>query len=726
MLLYEMAGGVTYDIEYIRDNLIAEEDVKFIKEWLKNGKDRQFLINRMKSEFMKLSPEELSSEVYEFLLEFSNDKYAREDLFEAVPDDMVLLDSINKIYEYDTIPLQFFLNKKSIEQIASMVNSKEKYSEYSDNFISTLAYKYASGDNKENAQRFMELLESDLDKAKFLLEGGDIELLPYVKDLFYRNQVTKFKFGNIFDKDDLLIEIEKYNAHCRMVESITDERERAEYISSIDNNEMKEALLLGSSMEREENRYIVINSFKRKVNPEIKHLDDLARTMITEFFEDRLGEDYTEQMREKVDIVFNKVDLSYSLLGNDINGQAYHLLNRINIANRIKSEKDITVGILIHEYAHEFSHFDYRYTSDNPNYCIEEGMADTFADLVVNHYLEKHGEVDIDEKNRLSLPYVTNSGYDFENAWPRTMLAGLEPAGKDIKAVGEYLLGSKNKFATMVLGKEGAESKERKKFGMIMLDTILRSELYHSPELDFSNIDDSSIYYSRNYHLPLFQIQRRISSDCVSTRPNGECYKADNIANEYFGGRQFYDVPIEELSEFIRLLDSQVIPNSDRGSIGFIKEYKAGLFKNLTEEQIKDNSFEILCRIPAVLGHNIRSDTDLRRVVELALDEERKKIKEGQPIEITSYREESIYEANIESFTDMNSVNNRYINAYFNQYFKEAWEAERQYDDQQNGNVQITPEDVQSKTKNVPNKGKERANKKVENELKEIELEKGA
>ena len=74
----------------------------------------------------------------------------------------------------------------------------------------------------------------------------------------------------------------------------------------------------------------------------------------------------------------------------------------------------------------------------------------------------------------------------------------------------------------------------------------------------------------------------------------------------------------------------------------------------------------------------------------------------------------------------MDSVNDRYINTYFNKYFNEALDAERQYYDQQNGNVQITPEDVQSKTKTVSNKGKERANNKVKNALQEIELEKGA
>ena len=662
---------------------MPKEEIEFVKEWLKQDKREDFLINKMKSDFEKASPEEFSQDLDTFIA----NEACYEDLPKAVPDLRLLLDKLKDIdNEMKKIAL---LNEIPLKQLVRYINKKGQISEEILIFLSQ-QYKYV--------EKIVKTLDSDLDKAKFLLYGGDIDFLPYIKDLYYRNQITKAKLEHSFSTEDLLAEIATYNEHLKRLSEIKDEREKAEYISSVDNNEMKEALFY-NTIEKRENRDIVIKSFERKVDPEIKSLDELARIMITDFLEDRLGEDYTEKKRERVSIVFNKTDVYYGELDQNDNGRANHLFKRIILSDKHKYSVNRNIGFLIHEYAHMFSLFDFSYTADNPEDSIEEGMADTFVDLVVNHYINKHKDIILDGKKvRIDKPYSAYSGYDFENAWTRTMLAGLEHDGEDIKAIGEYLLGSKNKFAIMIFGEKDANSKEQTKFGITIIVTD-RSELYHSPKLDFSSIDEGSIYYRRNHILPLYQIQNRIGEkeDLVGILSTGIGYYANYIADQYFYGRSFYEIPEDEFARFIRLLEAQVTPNNQQSAIINIDEYKNDLINNLTEEQIKQFSFQILERIPAIFGKSIDAGTNLERVMKLAFDEEIRKISEGQPIETTEEKMVKInqkYKGVFASKTE----SNMYINDYINDYFFAVSQAEQRQKEQKNKKIQITTEEIRDAT----------------------------
>ncbi|MBR6033639.1 MAG: hypothetical protein IKP28_02720 [Clostridia bacterium] len=680
---------------------MPKEEIEFVEECLNQDDRGAFLINKMKTDFQEASPEDLDKDLEEFL----DYTPSYSDLIKAIPNLELILDKLDTID--DERKKSYLLARIPEEQLIKYINDGGKRSTELLSFWGQQYKNSRDSDSLQHQANILNAIDSDLNRTIFLLHGGNIMFLPCVQDLYYRNQIVKAKSEFNFSIEDLLAEIATYNEHLKRLSEIEDEREKAEYISTIDNNEMKEALFFYTIEERE-NRDIVINSFERKVDPEIEGLDELARAMITEFFEDRLGEDYTEEMRELVSIVFAKTSVCFGELGENTNGSANHIFKNITISNRHKDSINRNIGFLIHEYAHLFSYFAYSYTGDKPEHSIEEGMADTFADLVINHYIDKHKEVTLNGKRvRIDQPYSVYSGYDFENAWVRTMLSGIENGGNDVRAIGEYLLGDKNKFATMVFGEKEAEGKKKTKFGVALIETD-RSELYHSPELDFSNIEEGSIYYRRNHILPLFQIQNEVGekADVVGIMSQGKAFFANYIASIYFNGRNFYEIPEEELSKFIKLLELQVAPNNYGSAITDIDTYKNDLIDNLTEEEISQHSFEILTRITAIFGNDIEAGTRLEGVVRLAFAEEIKKIKEGQPIEITREKMEQIRERLMGAFT-AKTESNMYINEYISDFEFEASEAE------QIQTNKITTQQIGQATINVPTP--------IKNEARQVE-----
>lgn len=129
-------------------------------------------------------------------------------------------------------------------------------------------------------------------------------------------------------------------------------------------------------------------------------------------------------------------------------GIANHLFDYIKINDRHINNISSTLGFLLHEYSHLFIKYSNKYNCTPTSFSIEEGTCDLFADLVMNHYIEKHNQIQLGERKiRIEYPYSTYSLYDFENAWQRTILAGLEGKGKNpIEALSEYMLGDKYKY----------------------------------------------------------------------------------------------------------------------------------------------------------------------------------------------------------------------------------------------------------------------------------------
>lgn len=656
------------DVENIEQvyEYISKNDVAIAEECLNAESDEERVFyNKIRENYAKMSEEEISKNLDDFIEMGVLDKK----LFDALPDVRILLDKIEAARPDYQRKLISLINK---EKVFQYINENGKSSD--------IIIQYLSKCNSiQLLEEAMESISSDFNRAKILVQGGSDMFLPYVTDQYYRTQIVKSHSEYDFDEQELLEEMEEYNSHLNHIKTL-DDKSRAEYIAEIEDKDIKQSLL--TEISEKKNRDIVINSFSRYVDPQIASLDNLAQTMIREFLEDTLGNGFTDDKKERLEIIFKRSDIVFANIEPNENGRADHVFRNIKISNKHKNNTNRNLGFLVHEYAHLLSMFDYAYTKNKPQHSIEEGMADTFADSVINHYLEKHKNIMLDgEEIRVDKPYITYSGYDFENAWARTMLAGLEPSGKDKEAIGEYILGSKSKFAEMVLGKEIAETKNRTHFGMVEIVTN-RKELYYSPELDFSNIDEESIYYRRNHILPLYQIQNKVKdeADLVGVLLERKSYYASYISDKYFDGRKFYEVPKEDLKKFLKLLDLQITPGERPSAIFRILEYKNEQINTLTEEEIKNYSFEILDGITVLLGNvsNLMAGTNLENVVRIAFEEEIKKTKEGQPLEITKQKRDILVQKYKEMFVAKNE-SNMYILDYVKDYDFACQQAEQKH-----------------------------------------------
>lgn len=522
------------------------------------------------------------------------------------------------------------LSNLSLNDIYEYINQK---GEFRNQVLADLA-KRESADLTE--------LDSDIDRTKLILFSdsknyktfGNLQiLLEYIDDLFCKCQLVKAQSDNDYKIQDLIAEIDEYEQHLNIINNLNNEREKADYIASIDNNEMKQALL--GLLEQKENRRIVIDSLHRKVNPEIAEIDELVRTMIQEYFEDNLGDEFSEEKMERLRCVFARTSVCYEQLDDDYRGGFNAYFNKISISNNLINDIDRIIGYLCHEYEHSLSMFDFIYNGKS-KLPIEEGMADTFAETVISHYMSKHREICINgQRIAIEIPYSIETSYDYENSLARTMLAGLESNRKDTCAIIEYVLGDKREFVRLVWGNETFENEGEKR-----LEALNIADLCNSTELDYSSIDESFIYYRRNTILPLFK-----------------------TIESFFHGRKFYDVPDEELESFLEQIYKREQPESNY----LITSIEEKAYK-LTEQEIYYHSFEILLRLPAIFGMNKNNDSRLEELVRKALESEKRKIENGQTIDETNRKRDEIQRRYQDSFkADTNS--NLFIKDALNSFY---------------------------------------------------------
>lgn len=265
-----------------------------------------------------------------------------------------------------------------------------------------------------------------------------------------------------------------------------------------------------------------------------------------------------------------------------------------------------------------------------------------------------------------------HSGYKFEAAWPRTMLAGLESKGKDKEAIAEYFLGERKRFFQMALGKENVENN---RYGEALLGVNewdedqtedidyakLFNDMYHSPELDFSNINRNSIYFRKNYILPAYILQNKLGdkADLVGVLQEGKQYDVNFIASKLFGGKKFFEVPREELEDFIILLDGQVWPKKISPIIN-ADRYTKDEINRVNPKDMENHSFEILYGIPAFAGkRKIINGISMEKLVEKATEIEIRKALRSQSEDETEKKKEMIVKAYKTAFED--NIDNMFI-----------------------------------------------------------------
>ncbi len=159
---------------------------------------------------------------------------------------------------------------------------------------------------------------------------------------------------------------------------------------------------------------------------------ELAQKMIMNFFQGTLKNDFTPEQKKILKTVFQKVNIEYGLMNEDIiddAGEYNREKEKIIISN--EQDKKYYIQTLIHEYGHALSNFDFYKTGIYTNPVIEEGMVELFKDLVID--FNKH--IDIE----------TYDSYKDETAITRTIMAGLHESKKDISVIAKYFLGGTDK-----------------------------------------------------------------------------------------------------------------------------------------------------------------------------------------------------------------------------------------------------------------------------------------
>lgn len=490
---------------------------------------------------------------------------------------------------------------------------------------------------------------NDYDKTNFIMEytaprSGNIQISDWlnrmmfeIKDEYCRKQLITFVCtSKIIDVKQFQDNVLEYQKIRNELEQITDEKGRVNFIANLKHNDLKLQFL--KQVKSGEDRNTIIQSLSKEVDPRIEPQVQLVQKMIKEFFEDKMRNQLTQEQKEKLEIAFAKTSVLFEELPMSINGRSYNVDDQISISTRHLYNKNKTILFLLHEYGHIFSRQNTKTENYCPNRDIEEGMQDVFSELVVNYYLEKHGQIELNgRKIRMEYPCKAYSGYDNENSWARTMLYPLQKQGKDFIAITEYLLGSKNKFLELTLGKENADKKTRDLFGNPAINVSWK-ELYEMMPEGFEKEQmGTSVYCRRNNFIPIFIFQKALEGKGVNFfgLRNNETYNCSYIANKYFNGRKLYQISRDEMTKFHDLFTAQ------KGiGIGEYDRFLNEMINELTEEEVTEYSTEILdsslgfAKCVGGIGSN------LEKMWGLALVEERKKVKKGQSVKesVTKYR----------------------------------------------------------------------------------------
>ncbi len=525
-----------------------------------------------------------------------------------------LLDNINELTTEEKVNL---MNNTRLEDIAEYINNKGTQKESVIEMFQLIV-------SSEAIFKFVNLLKNDADKAKVMIycNANVGDLLQMSDNSFTRNLLIKQTSDLGYQNDQLIESVNEYEIYRDMIDSLDTEREKTELIATIGDFDLRLHFL--EEIENKENRKYIIDSFDGKLDPDIKSQAELVQTMIREYVEDNWKEYLDDKKRERMDIAFKSSNVSYEQLEPLVNGKTNFLYDYINISSRHIHNKNKTIGFLAHEYCHLLSKADYKTEGIITPDLIEEGMADLFADLVINHYIEKHGSVELDGKKiRIDYPYEIYSGYNNENAWTRAMLYGISKTGKDKEVMQEYILGDKQKALDTWLEQENVDM-------FVDLNT-----LYQMPHMDFSDIDLDSIYAKRSFVLNLFELQNRLKSkniDVIGVVDNGMTYFADFIGDKYFDNRKLYEISREEMEEFNRLLIGQTNPVGKSSIVNYADFYNKKI-DEITDEEIQEHSFEILETSLALWPEMTTVGQNVEYVWGECFAKEIEKVNNGQPSE---------------------------------------------------------------------------------------------
>ena len=266
-----------------------------------------------------------------------------------------------------------------------------------------------------------------------------------------------------------------------------------------------------NKIKNKQNRNKIIQSFKSYISPELKPEVELVQQMIREFWQDMLGKKFDAEKKERLEIIFKQTDIFFESEDCDYKGKALNLHNEIYINDNVKKDIMLEIEVLIHEYGHCLSDANLYNSIYNNNLLLEEGTQNLLCEMVINHYLEKHGEVKLNgRKIPYQYPVVVDNSYEFNDGWQKTILYAMRKYGKDIEVFAEFEIGDKHKYAQMVFDDDLIKKYYNSHLLILSIGNGINvEEIYKRFKDVFQNIDKNSIYYRRNWMLKIFDMQNK-------------------------------------------------------------------------------------------------------------------------------------------------------------------------------------------------------------------------
>lgn len=309
----ELIKITNYDnIEY------SEEELLLMEQYIKSDNPNKIIKELLITEYARMDPKKIIENIFEL----AKEDYLDKEILEAIPTNIDILDYVE--LNNKKINLEIF---KSIEpeRIIEYIN-KDKSNKKN---ILKLLSELGPIDQKQyqsysiiKAHEILNKLTSDEDRTSMILLmnfNDDLkrELLHTVKNSYYRNLIVKQTSEYNFKITELLDDIDEFKNIKQNFERIEDEEERSKFICDVENHSIRLELL--NSIKLRKNRDIVINGFENEIDPRIKLQVELVQQMIREFFEDELDNGLDDEKKEKMNIIFNKADVSFKKIDGGCN-----------------------------------------------------------------------------------------------------------------------------------------------------------------------------------------------------------------------------------------------------------------------------------------------------------------------------------------------------------------------------------------------------------------------
>lgn len=419
---------------------------------------------------------------------------------------------------------------------------------------------------QEEAAELLSTFDDERYKARLLMSLGTdtkeiAKLFTYIEDDYVRAQIIIAKSpnnadGRFYSMEDTLERIDRFLEIKEQFYNLP-ENERIDFLCNLEEdepqnpesyiyketNEIKKTFI--KDIENPDERKKVIESMGRYVDPDIKEYTELAEKMIREYLEDNC--ELTQEQKERMEIEFKTNDVFFTNYDSpSTNGKCRYLPKDVTIANHRRGDTQNIIIDLLHEYSHALSNANYITTAYHVGKTFEEGMADTFAEQVVNYYFAKYNEVEINgEVFEPMLPLISSSSYKFENGWVKSMLYPLEETGEDKKAIQEFVLGDKKIFFDLSLGEGFSAQFEQ--------DYIGNPVHVKFSEEDLANANQEGLY--------------DISRDSLYLIKNDRIDSLSNLAQSYYNDRVAQERLAEEAIRFRTNSSSNICSNTRYGKI---------------------------------------------------------------------------------------------------------------------------------------------------------------